>query len=256
MTSSPRLIAAICAALLALSLPQASRADEFSAPQKSEIERIVRGYLIAHPEVLQEAMAELEKRQTAAEAEKHKTAVKVHAQNLFNSPRQVVLGNPNGDVTFVEFFDYNCGYCKRAMLDMLTLLKDDPKLKVVLKEFPVLGPGSVEAAQIATAVRMQDKSGKKYLDFHQKLLTGRGQANKTTALAAAKEAGLNVAQIEKDLASPEIKTSLQEAFKLAESLGLNGTPSYVIGSEVVIGAVGLAALREKINSARCGKASC
>ena len=256
MTSSPRLIAAICAALLALSLPQASRADEFSAPQKSEIERIVRGYLIAHPEVLQEAMAELEKRQTAAEAEKHKTAVKVHAQNLFNSPRQVVLGNPNGDVTFVEFFDYNCGYCKRAMTDMLTLLKDDPKLKVVLKEFPVLGPGSVEAAQIATAVRMQDKSGKKYLDFHQKLLTGRGQANKTTALAAAKEAGLNVAQIEKDLASPEIKTSLQEAFKLAESLGLNGTPSYVIGSEVVIGAVGLAALREKINSARCGKASC
>ena len=256
MTSSPRLIAAICAALLALSLPQASRADEFSAPQKSEIERIVRGYLIAHPEVLQEAMSELEKRQTAAEAEKLKTAVKDNAQNLFSSPRQVVLGNPNGDVTFVEFFDYNCGYCKRAMLDMLTLLKDDPKLKVVLKEFPVLGPGSVEAAQIATAVRMQDKSGKKYLDFHQKLLTGRGQANKTTALAAAKEAGLNVAQIEKDLASPEIKTSLQEAFKLAESLGLNGTPSYVIGSEVVIGAVGLAALREKINSARCGKASC
>lgn len=256
MTSSPRLIAAACAALLALSLPQASRADEFSAPQKSEIERIVRGYLIAHPEVLQEAMAELERRQTAAEAEKHKAAVKDHAQNLFNSPRQVVLGNPNGDVTFVEFFDYNCGYCKRAMTDMMALLKDDPKLKVVLKEFPVLGPGSVEAAQVATAVRMQDKSGKKYLDFHQKLLSGRGQANKATSLAAAKEAGLNMAQIEKDLASPEIKTSLQEAFKLAEALGLNGTPSYVIGSEVVIGAVGLPALQEKINTARCGKASC
>ena len=256
MTSSPRLIAAVCAALLALSLPQASRADEFSAPQKSEIERIVRGYLIAHPEVLQEAMSELEKRQTSAESEKHKTAVKDNAQNLFSSPRQVVLGNPNGDVTFVEFFDYNCGYCKRAMTDMLTLLKNDPKLKVVLKEFPVLGPGSVEAAQVATAVRMQDKSGKKYLDFHQKLLTGRGQANKAIALAAAKEAGLNMAQLEKDLASPEVKTSLQEAFKLAEALGLNGTPSYVIGSEVVIGAVGLPALQEKINTARCGKASC
>lgn len=256
MTSSPRLIAAACAALLALSLPQASRADEFSAPQKSEIERIVRGYLTAHPEVLQEAMSELEKHQTAAEAEKHKTAVKDNAQNLFSSPRQVVLGNPNGDVTFVEFFDYNCGYCKRAMTDMLTLLKNDPKLKVVLKEFPVLGPGSVEAAQVATAVQMQDKSGKKYLDFHQKLLSGRGQANKATALAAAKEAGLNMAQIEKDLASPEIKTSLQEAFKLAGALSLNGTPSYVIGSEVVIGAVGLPALQEKINTARCGKATC
>src|SRR3972149_4227444 len=256
MPSSPRLIAAACAALLALAVPQASRADEFSAPQKSEIERIIRGYLIAHPEVLQEAMSELEKRQTAAEAENHKTAVKDNAQNLFSSPRQVVLGNPNGDVTFVEFFDYNCGYCKRAMLDMLALMKADPKLKVVLKEFPVLGPGSTEAAQVAVAVRMQDKSGKKYLDFHQKLLTGRGQANKATALAAAKEAGLNMAQIEKDLASPEIKTSLQEAFKLAAALGLNGTPSYVIGSEVVIGAVGLPALQEKINTARCGQAIC
>jgi protein-disulfide isomerase len=256
MTSSPRLIAAACAALLALSLPQASRADAFTAPQKSEIERIVHDYLVAHPEVLQEAMSELEKRQTAAESEKHKTAVKDNAQNLFSSPRQVVLGNPDGNVTFVEFFDYNCGYCKRAMTDMLTLLKDDPKLKVVLKEFPVLGPGSVEAAQVATAVRMQDKSGKKYLDFHQKLLGGRGQADKARALAAAKDAGLNMAQLEKDMAGPEVKASLQESFKLAEALGLNGTPSYVIGSDVVIGAVGLPALQEKINTARCGKASC
>ena len=166
MTLRPRLLAAACAALLALALPQISRADEFSAPQKGEIERIVREYLVAHPEVLQEAIAELERRQTAAEAEKHKAAVKDHAQNLFSSPRQVVLGNPSGNVTFVEFFDYNCGYCKRAMSDMLTLLKDDPKLKVVLKEFPVLGPGSVEAAQVAVAARMQDKTGKKYLDFH------------------------------------------------------------------------------------------
>ena len=256
MTSSPRLTAAVCAALLALAVPHAARAVEFSTPQKSEIERIVHDYLVAHPEVLQEAMAELEKRQTAAEAEKHKSAVKDNAQNLFSSPRQVVLGNPNGDVTFVEFFDYNCGYCKRAMTDMLTLLKNDPKLKVVLKEFPVLGPGSVEAAQVATAVQMQDKSGKKYLDFHQKLLGGSGQADKAHALAAAKDAGLNMTQLEKDMASPEVKASLQEAFKLAEALGLNGTPSYVIGSEVVIGAVGLPALQEKINTARCGKASC
>ena len=256
MTSRLRLLAAACAAVLALAAPQSSRADEFSAPQKGEIERIVRDYLVAHPEVLQEAMAELEKRQTAAEAEKHKSAVKDNAKNLFSSPRQVVLGNPDGNVTFVEFFDYNCGYCKRAMNDMLTLLKDDPKLQVVLKEFPVLGPGSVEAAQVAVAVRMQDKTGKKYLDFHQRLLGGRGQADKAHALAAAKDAGFNMTQLEKDLASPEVKESLQESFKLAEALGLNGTPSYVIGNEVVIGAVGLPALQEKINTARCGKPSC
>ncbi|HMJ42877.1 MAG TPA: DsbA family protein [Pseudolabrys sp.] len=258
MTSSPRLLAAAAslAALLAFAAPQSLRAAEFSTPQRGEIEKIVREYIISHPEVLQEAMAELEKRQGMAEAEKHKTAVKEHAQAIFSSPRQVNLGNPNGDVTFVEFFDYNCGYCKRAMTDMLTLMKDDAKLKVVLKEFPVLGPGSVEAAQVAVAVRMQDKTGKKYLDFHQKLLGGRGQADKAHAMAAAKDAGLNMAQIEKDLAGPEVKASLEENLKLAEALGLNGTPSYVIGSDVVVGAVGLPALQEKINTTRCGKPTC
>jgi protein-disulfide isomerase len=216
---------------------------------------VVRDYLLKNPELLQEVMAELDKKQTAAEAAKHKNAIAEHAGILFSSPRQVTIGNPQGDVTFVEFFDYNCGYCKRAMADMLELMKD-PKLKVVLKEFPVLGPGSVEAAQVAVAVRMQDKTGKKYLDFHQKLLGGRGQADKARALAAAKEAGLDVARIEKDMASPEVQASLQESFTLAQSLGLNGTPSYVIGNEVVVGAVGLAALREKVNTARCGKATC
>lgn len=258
MITSPRLIAAAAslAALLAFAAPQTTRAAEFTPPQKTEIQSIVREYLIAHPEVLQEAMAELEKRQGMAEAEKHKAAVKDHAQAIFSSPRQVNLGNPDGNVTFVEFFDYNCGYCKRAMLDMLALMKADPQLKVVLKEFPVLGPGSVEAAQVAVAVRMQDKTGKKYLEFHQKLMGGRGQADKAHALAAAKDAGLNMAQIEKDLTSPEIKATLEESFKLAEALGMNGTPSYVIGSDVVVGAVGLAALQEKINTNRCGKATC
>jgi protein-disulfide isomerase len=256
MTSSPRLFAAVCAALLAIAVSQGARADEFSGTQRGEIERVVHDYLLAHPEVLQEAMSELEKRQSAADTAKHKAAVKEHEQALFSSPRQVNLGNQQGNVTFVEFFDYNCGYCKRAMDDMLTLLKDDSKLKVVLKEFPVLGPGSVEAAQIAVAVRMQDKTGKKYLEFHQKLLGGRGQADKAHALAVAKDIGMNMPQLEKDLASPEVKATLQENFKLAEALGLNGTPSYVIGSDVVVGAVGLPALQEKINTSRCGKPSC
>jgi protein-disulfide isomerase len=256
MTSSPRLIVTICAMLLIIAVPQVSRADEFSTPQKSEIERVVHDYLIAHPEVIQDAMSELEKRQAAAEVDKHKAGVKEHAQALFSSPRQVNLGNPQGNVTFVEFFDYNCGYCKRAMSDMLTLMKDDPKLKVVLKEFPVLGPGSVEAAQVAVAVRMQDKSGQKYLEFHQKLLGGRGPADKVHALAAAKDVGMDMGRLEKDLNSSEVKATMEENFKLAEALGLNGTPSYVIGDDVVVGAIGLPALQEKISTARCGKASC
>ena len=234
----------------------ATHAQNISDAQRVEIEKIIREYLIKHPEVLQEAIAELEKKQAVADAEKHKTAVKDNAEALFNSSRHVVVGNPQGDVNFVEFFDYNCGYCKRALEDMNALMKADPKLRVVLKEFPVLGPGSVEAARVGVAVRMQDKTGKKYLDYHQKLLTGRGQIDKARAMAVAKEIGLDVARIERDLTGDEVRLSLEESFKLAERLGLNGTPSYVIGNDVVIGAVGVSALREKINNARCGKATC
>jgi protein-disulfide isomerase len=246
-------------ALLALALcgaPPAASAQSFSDVQRGDIETIVRNYLLAHPEVLEEAMTELSKRQAAAETEKHEASVAKNAETIFNSPRGVTLGNKEGDVTFVEFFDYNCGYCKRAMTDMLDLMKADPKLKVVLKEFPVLSQGSVEAAQVAVAVRMQDASGKKYLDFHQKLLGGRGPADKARAMAAAKEAGLDMGKIEKDLASPEVRATLEENLKLAEAMGMNGTPSYVIGKQVVIGAVGLDNLKEKIGIARCGKATC
>ena len=257
MTSKLRLtFAAIGAAALLGLAPLPAGAAEFGAAQRGEIEKIVREYLISHPEVLQEAMAELEKRQGEAESAKHQAAVKDHAASLFSSANQVVLGNPNGNVTMVEFFDYNCAYCKRAMTDMLTLMQNDPNLKVVLKEFPVLGPGSVDAARVATAVRMQDKSGKKYLEFHQKLLGGRGQADKDRALAVAREVGMDMTRLAKDMDSPQTRESLQESFKLAEALGLNGTPSYVVGKEVVIGAVGLTALKEKINNARCGQPAC
>ena len=244
-------------ALLGLALcgaPLSASAQSFSDPQRSEIEAIIKNYLISHPEVLEEATNELDKRKAAAEAKKHEETITENAEAIFNSPRGVVLGNKNGDVAFVEFFDYNCGYCKRAMADMLDLLKNDPKLKVVLKEFPVLSEGSVDAAKVAVAVRMQDP--KKYLDFHTKLLGGRGPADKARAMAAAKDAGLDTAKIEKDLASPEVKATIEENLKLAEDMGMNGTPSYVIGKQIVIGAVGLDGLKEKIGIARCGKAEC
>jgi protein-disulfide isomerase len=253
---SHRFLAPVLFALALGVAPVAASAQSFSDSQRGEIEQIVKNYLLAHPEVLEDVSAELSKRQAAAEALKHEAAVTKNADTIFSSPRGVTLGNKDGDVTFVEFFDYNCGYCKRAMSDMLDLLKADPKLKVVLKEFPVLGPGSVEAAQVAVAVRMQDPGGKKYLDFHQRLLGARGQADKTHALAAAKEAGLDMARIEKDMSSPEVRATLEENFKLAEAMGMNGTPSYVIGKQVVVGAVGLETLKEKISTARCGKASC
>ena len=205
-------------AVLALPAASPARAQAISTEQRGEIEKIVREYLLSHPELLQEVMAELEKRDAAASSEKSAAAVKEHAQAIYTSPRQVNLGNAKGDVTLVEFFDYNCAYCKRAMSDMLDLLKNDGKLKVVLKEFPVLGEGSVQAAQVAVAVRMQDKTGgKKYLEFHQKLLGGRGPADKARAIAVAKEVGMDMAKLEKDMASDEVKHDARGEFQARRS---------------------------------------
>jgi protein-disulfide isomerase len=249
MTMKTRIAFAV-AASLALAAAVPAVAESFSADQREEIAKIVKDYLLTHPEVMQDVMTELDKRQQAADAEKHRTAIVENKATLLSSPHQVVLGNPQGSVTMVEFFDYNCGYCKRAMSDMLTLIKTDGNLKFVLKEFPVLGEGSVEAARVAVAARMQDATGKKYVEFHQKLLGGRGGADKTRALAVAKEVGLDMSRLERDMGSDEVKQTIEENMKLAEALGVSGTPSYVVGEEVVVGAVGLDALREKIGAER------
>jgi len=229
---------------------QAAVAQTFSDDQRHQIEAIIKDYLISHPDVMDDIMAAMDKHQKEADAEKQRATIIQNKATIFSSPHQVVLGNPQGNVTMVEFFDYNCGFCKRALSDMMTLLKTDPDLKFVLKEFPVLGEGSVEAAHVAVAARMQDSSGKKYIDFHQKLLGGRGPADKAHALAAAKEAGFDMGRLEKDMASDEVKTTIDENLKLADTLGVSGTPSYVVGSELLVGAVGLDELREKIAAER------
>jgi protein-disulfide isomerase len=236
----------LLAAITLFALP--ASAQTFSDDQRQQIEGIVKDYLLKHPEVLQDVMSALDKKQQESEAAKASAMIRDNNATLFNSPHQVVLGNPQGTVQIAEFFDYNCGYCKRALPDMLTLLKADSNIKFVLKEFPVLGEGSVEAAHIAVAARMQDPSGKKYIEFHQKLLGGRGPADGTRALAVAKEVGFDMPRLEKDMNSGEVKATIDEDMKLADALGVNGTPSYVIGNELVVGAVGLDALKEKIAS--------
>jgi protein-disulfide isomerase len=252
-----RLFACGVAAAGAIALLDAVPAAAIDAKDRPAIEQMIREYLLKNPEVLRDAMLELQRRQAEAEAKERAEAVKSHAKLIYDSPRAPVIGNRKGDVAIVEFFDYNCGYCKRALEDMTALTKSDPKIKFVLKEFPVLGQGSLEAAKVAIAVRMQDKDGSKYADFHRRLLSSRGEANRDRALAAAKDAGLDLAQIEKDLKSEEIEATLAESAVLADALGISGTPSYVIGDEVVPGAVGAAALKKRIDAVRkCGVATC
>jgi len=258
---------------LLLLVPTVSRAQDlreeieaivkdYLASHPDEVGRIVQGYFVQHPEAFGQILAESLKRRSAATAsvggsaaanispDQQRAAVASNEKLLFSSEHQVTLGNAQGDVSLVEFFDYNCGYCKRALPDMLTLLKDDPKLKVVLKEFPILGPGSVEAARVAIAARMQDPTGQKYLAFHSELLGNPGPASKEKALTAAKDQGLDMTRLEKDLVSDEVAATLNEDMKLAGAMGIHGTPGYVIGNDVVVGAVGLAALQVKIDAAR------
>ena len=245
MTLTQRMALPIAAALLFAS-PAVASAQTFSPDQRHQIETIIKDYLIAHPEVMQDVLAAVDTQQKQAAAAKSAATIKANATALFNSPHEVVLGNPHGTVTAVEFFDYNCAYCKHALPDMMKLLKTEPNLKFVLKEFPVLGPGSVDAAHVAVAARMQDPTGTKYIEFHQKLLGGRGVADLTRALAVAKEVGFDMARLQKDMNSPEVKTTIDEDMKLADAIGVDGTPSYVIGNQLVVGAVGFDQLKQKL----------
>jgi protein-disulfide isomerase len=249
--SRPRLLAVLATAVIALSAGTAIA----QTVQRDEIEKIVREFLLKNPEVVRDAIIELRRREEQAETQLRSEALKSHQAKLFNSPRAIVIGNPKGNVTLVEFFDYNCGYCKKALGDVSELLKNDPNIKIVLKELPILSPGSVEAARVAIAVRIQDAT--KYLAFHRILLSGRGEANAARALAAAKEAGLDIERIKKDMNSAEVEATLQESAELAEALKVSGTPTYVLADQVIPGALPYERLVVAIAAVRkCGKVEC
>lgn len=222
---------------------------------KEDIEKIVREYLLKNPEVIQEAIMELRKKQENAEQTARSQALTTHKEQIFQSKRDIVLGNPKGDVTLVEFFDYNCGYCRRSYGDISDLIKSDPNLRVVLKELPILSEGSVEAARVAVAVRLQDAS--KYAAFHRILMTAKGEVNGAQALAAAQKAGLDVERIKKDMSNPEVNATLQEVQSLAQALAISGTPSFVLGDQLIPGALPRDKLAAAIAQVRkCGKVEC
>lgn len=228
----------------------------FNEQQKQAIGDVVRDYLLKNPELLAEVIGELEKRQAEAQRTAQASAVQETQQTLLNAPHSFVAGNPSGDVTLVEFFDYNCGYCKKALADLQTLMKSDPKLRVVLKDFPVLGPDSVEASRVALAVKNQ-LEGQKLFDYHVKVLETRGRVNGERAMAAAKEMGVDIAKLKKDMESPEQRTALQENMALGDKLNLTGTPAFIIGEVVIPGAVGIEPLKQVVDNVRsCGKAVC
>ena len=233
-----------------------ARADEFTPAQKKEMGAFIRDYLVNNPDVLKDAIEALDKRDKAvAEAEREKV-VSSQSGPLFSSKYQATVGNPKGSATLVEFFDYNCHFCKGALPDVAKLIKDDSNLKLVLKDYPVLGPGSIEAAKVASAARNQ-LPGDKFWAFHYKLLGMHGPIGKNEALAVARDLGLDMDKLARDTESPEVKAGLDEVMQLADSLQINGTPSFVVGQDVVVGAVGYNQLKDKVDSVhKCGRATC
>lgn len=240
------LLAAVTVALAVLS--PAAQAQSIPADQRQAIEQVVRDYLMKHPEVIVEAIDELQKRERADEERKSKQGLAQNKDKLFNDPASPIAGNPKGDVTLVEFFDYQCGYCKAVQADVQKLIKEDGKLKFVFKEYPILGPASVVAAKAALAARAQGK----YEPYHNALMAQRGQLDEATILKLATSVGLDTDRLKKDMDSAEIQQALGANLALAEQLGIRGTPGFVIGNSIVPGAIKLDDMRKLVAEARKG----
>ena len=235
------LVTAVVAAVVAALVTAATIANVWrlapgavnvSSFDEKRIIKVVRDYLTKNPDILVEMTNELDKRQAAEQAEKQQKVIGDNAEAIFRSPLAHVAGNPNGDVSVVEFFDYNCGFCKRALPDVVKLAQNDNKVRLVLKELPIFGEESEGAAKVALASAKQGK----YFEMYQKLFTEPGKADKDKALRIAGELGLDKAQLEKDMQDPEIQKSLNEAKELANKLGLQGTPLFLIGDRSIPGA--------------------
>ena len=252
--SARKIIAATLVLLLAgAAVPQGAYALDDT--QKKEIGEFIKEYLVANPEILLEAQKALKQKQADEQMQQAQAAITDNEKAIFQSPYDVTLGNPNGDVTIVEFYDYNCGYCKRALSDMETILEKDKNVRFVLKELPILGPDSMAAHKVSTAFRAI--APEKYGEFHRALLGGEDRANEETALAVATTLGISEADLRKKMDENTQDDAVKQVYTLANSLGITGTPSYVVGKEAVYGAVGAEEIETKITNVRtCGKTVC
>ncbi|KUM28235.1 hypothetical protein AU467_34935 [Mesorhizobium loti] len=235
------------AGLLLLGLPGAPQfAFAASETPKDQLDQRIHDYILAHPEVIMEALQSLDARQREEEAAAAKAVLSSRADEIFRDKQSPVVGNAAGDVTLVEFFDYNCPYCRQMAPLMTQVMKDDPQLKVVYKEFPILGPDSIFAAKAALA---SDKQGK-YAVFHNALFSTRTRVTEQVVLKVAADTGLDVARLKTDMQQPDIQSSIDRNAELAQALRITGTPGFVVGDQIFPGATDLATMKKLIEQAR------
>lgn len=250
----------LTAALLSLAAPSfaqdeptstpvtaSSAASVFNDAQKSAIEDVVRDYLTSkHPEVLMEAMKELQKRDQATAETKSKEAIANFKDKIFNDPNTPVGGNPKGDVVMVEFFDYQCGYCKMTEPAILKVLQEDKNVKFLYKDFPILGPMSVTAAKASLASVRQNK----YVKFHDALIGKKDHLSEDMIYQTAKDVGMDVEKLKKDMADDSIGKLVDANLKLGGDIGVRGTPMFIIGSQVYPGALQYEQMKKAVDDAR------
>lgn len=251
-----RRVAAYCLLpLLLLAFPaNAQKAQKaFTPEQEKQFGNYIREYLVKNPEVIIEALQELERRRNAAKSAEVANFINLSHGTIFRAKGSPVGGNPDGDVTLVEFFDYNCPYCKKVTPGLFGMLKKDGKTRLVYKEFPILGEASVYAAKAALAVAR--RSPELYERFHVALLGTRGGLSESSILAAAKKVGVNVDRMKSDMNAPEIQKEIDQNKAIAGRLGISGTPAFVVGNKVLNGLQSGAALQAAVTAVRKARAA-
>jgi protein-disulfide isomerase len=245
----------LCGGLIAIgailgvrALPDRAAAAPALTGDKAALGKAIRDYLMANPEVLVEAMQELERKQDTAQNSQAQKAIQEHRAALLSDPETPVTGNPDGDVTIVEFSDYQCPYCKRAHATVKSVLAADSKVKLVFKDLPILGEPSRIAALAALASRAQNK----HLALHNALMEYGGKLDRDKIMEIAGSVGLDIAQLQKDMEDPKLKAIIDRNMALASALGVRGTPAFVIGKQFVPGAVDADTLKQLIADARKG----
>ena len=241
-------VAALLVAFAPLSV-HAQDATPFTAEQKTALDKAIHDYLMANPQVIMESVEQYRQNQETMDAKAFAEKIKQRHDDIYNDAASPVAGNKKGDVTLVEFFDYNCGYCKQAFRDVQKIMDEDKNLRIVFKEFPILSESSHTAARYALAANRQGK----YLEFHTTLMTQSGPLSETRLESVAKDLGMDVKKLKEDAASPTIRAEIEKNLELGREVGIAGTPAFVIGDDALRGHYGLDALRKIIGEKRAEK---
>jgi protein-disulfide isomerase len=232
---------------LVLSSPISAEESPYANPAwQQAVEKAIETYIRSHPEVIEQTLQALEAKRQAVEQERVKAMIATRQSDLLNDPNSPVSGNLKGDVTIVEFFDYRCGFCKRVAGAVTQLQKDDARVRVVYKNFPILGEASELAAKAALASNTQGR----YQAFHEALLAAKGELTKEQILHIATEVGLDMKRLETDMENPEWTMVIDRNRALARELGIGGTPAFIVGNELYPGAMELAVLKDLIARTR------